>query len=232
MRSARARARCSSRAARFRCRAKSARHRRCHACDRTAVTRPRGCGSAAACATARRSSKRARGRPSTISSIRRAASRAARRSTSSISPSATTRRPSSSASTSSACSTSSRSPRATRCSARSRGASARRSRAQLVPRRGELHEAYFWNTGGGAGLTTSLGARGLGYGFVEARGEVSSHLQPAWALGAGASAGVIFGDASDRWRAHLHARALRYALGDPYTETRDRPRSTPFDHRR
>jgi Domain of unknown function (DUF4105) len=90
--------------------------------------------------------------------------------------------------------------------------------SQLVPRRGELREAYFWKTGGGAGLTTSLGALGLAYGFLEARGELSSHLQPAWALGAGASAGVLFGDASDRWRMHLHAGALRYALGDPHTE--------------
>ncbi|MBS1106322.1 MAG: hypothetical protein H6Q91_1824 [Deltaproteobacteria bacterium] len=89
--------------------------------------------------------------------------------------------------------------------------------SQLVPRHGALHEAYFWNTGGGAGLTTSLGPLGLAYGFVEARGEVSSHLQPAWALGGGGSAGVLFGDADDRWRAHLHASAIRYALGDPHT---------------
>jgi hypothetical protein len=90
--------------------------------------------------------------------------------------------------------------------------------SQLVPRRGEVHEAYFWRTGGGAGLTTSLGSLGLAYGFVEARGEVSSHLQPAWALGGGGSAGILLGDANDRWRAHLHAGAIRYALGDPHTK--------------
>lgn len=90
--------------------------------------------------------------------------------------------------------------------------------SELVPRHGELHEAYFWRTGGGAGLTTSLGNLGLAYGLVELRGDVSSHLRPAWALGGGGSAGVLFGDASDRWRAHLHAAAIRYALGDPHTE--------------
>ncbi len=90
--------------------------------------------------------------------------------------------------------------------------------SELVPRHGELDEAYFWRTGGGVGLTKSLGDIGLAYGLFELRGDVSSHLQPAWALGGGASAGVLFGDATDRWRAHLHAAAIRYALGDPYTD--------------
>ncbi len=89
--------------------------------------------------------------------------------------------------------------------------------SDLVPRNGDLREAYFWRTGGGAGLTTSLGALGLAYGLLEVRSEVSSHLQPAWALGGGANAGILFGDARDRWRAHLHGAAIRYALGDPHT---------------
>jgi hypothetical protein len=87
----------------------------------------------------------------------------------------------------------------------------------LVPKRGALREAYFWRTGGGAGLTMALGSLGLAYAFVEVRGDVSSYLEPAWALGGGGSAGVIVGDAADRWRAHLYASALRQALGDPYT---------------
>ena len=90
--------------------------------------------------------------------------------------------------------------------------------SELVPRDGDLREAYFWRTGGGAGLATALGERGIAYGLVELRTEVSSHLQPAWAIGAGGSAGVLFGDPDDRWRAHLHASAIRYALGDPHTE--------------
>jgi hypothetical protein len=88
----------------------------------------------------------------------------------------------------------------------------------LAPVRGELRERYFWRTGGGAGLTFALGDFGLAYGFVEARGDVSSYLQPAWALGAGGSAGVLVGDERDRWRAHLHGSAIRYALGDPNTD--------------
>jgi hypothetical protein len=86
-----------------------------------------------------------------------------------------------------------------------------------VPRGDALHEAYFWRSGGGAGLTMALGDFGLAYGFAEARADVSSHLQPAWAIGAGGSLGVLVGDPSDRWRAHLHGAAIRYALGDPYT---------------
>ena len=96
----------------------------------------------------------------------------------------------------------------------------------LVPRGDALREAYFWRTGGGAGLTMALGSIGLAYGFAEARADVSSHLQPAWAIGAGGSVGLIVCDSRDRWRAHLNGSALRYALGDPYTSL-----SLHFDQR-
>jgi hypothetical protein len=78
-------------------------------------------------------------------------------------------------------------------------------------------EAYFWRSGGGAGLTASLGERGLAYAFAELRGDVASWLDPAASLGAGASAGVLLGDPRDRWRAHLHGRAAWHALGDRHT---------------
>lgn len=79
---------------------------------------------------------------------------------------------------------------------------------------GDGREAYFWRTGGGAGATLALGDVGLAYAFAEARADLSTWLDPPLSVGAGASAGVLTGDAGDRWRAHLHASALYYPLGD------------------
>ena len=73
-----------------------------------------------------------------------------------------------------------------------------------------------WRTNGGAGLATELGSHALAYAFVEATADVSGALQPEWAIGAGATAGLFLGDPSDRWRAHLHAGAMGFALGDAH----------------
>jgi hypothetical protein len=88
---------------------------------------------------------------------------------------------------------------------------------RLVPRDdGELRDAYFWRTNGGAGLAAQLGPQALAYAFLEATADVSGALQPDWAIGAGATAGLFVGDPSDRWRAHLHAGAMGFALGDSH----------------
>jgi hypothetical protein len=88
---------------------------------------------------------------------------------------------------------------------------------RLAPRGdGELREAYFWRTNGGAGLATQLGSRALVYGFLEATADVSGALDPEWAIGAGVTAGLFVGDPADRWRAHLHAGAMGFALGDDH----------------
>jgi hypothetical protein len=88
---------------------------------------------------------------------------------------------------------------------------------RLAPRGdGELREAYFWRTNGGGGLATQLGPRALAYGFLEATADVSGALDPEWAIGAGVTAGLFVGDPADRWRAHLHAGAMGFALGDDH----------------
>lgn len=87
----------------------------------------------------------------------------------------------------------------------------------LVPHDGELHPASLWRSAGGAGLTTALGPHGLAYAFAEASADVSSRISPAYAIGPGASAGVIFSDLADRYRLHLSASATRYVAGDVRT---------------
>lgn len=82
---------------------------------------------------------------------------------------------------------------------------------------GDGREAYFWRSGGGAGAALALGEVGLVYGFAEARADLSTWLDPAISVGAGASAGILAGDPGDRWRAHLHGAALYYGLGDRRT---------------
>ncbi len=81
---------------------------------------------------------------------------------------------------------------------------------------GELRDAFFWRTNGGAGLATQLGPLALAYAFLEATADVSGALDPEWAVGAGVTAGVFLGDPGDRWRAHLHAGAMGFALGDDH----------------
>lgn len=90
--------------------------------------------------------------------------------------------------------------------------------SRLVPRSGGGQgDAWFWDLAGGAGLAAPLGERALAYAFAEAQAESSPHLSPAFAIGPGASLGLLLGGAGDRWRAHLRARAVHLALGDPHS---------------
>ena len=53
------------------------------------------------------------------------------------------------------------------------------------------------------------------YGFLEAALDVSSRFDRDYALGAGPAIGVL-ANVSDRWGVNLHARSLRYGLGDDH----------------
>jgi hypothetical protein len=86
-----------------------------------------------------------------------------------------------------------------------------------VPRGGALRDAWFWDVSGGPGLAVALGGAGVAYAFAELQADASPYLAPSYAVGAGASAGLLLGDPVDRWRGHLRARALAFALGDPHT---------------
>jgi len=88
---------------------------------------------------------------------------------------------------------------------------------RLAPRSGGgFGDAWFWDLSGGAGFTSALGERGLAYAFAEAQAETSPRLSPALAVGPGASAGLLLGGPEDRWRTHLHARAVYLPLGDAH----------------
>jgi hypothetical protein len=90
--------------------------------------------------------------------------------------------------------------------------------SRLAPRAdGALRDAWFWDVTGGAGLTAALGARTLAYAFVEAQAETSPRLSPGVAVGPGASAGLLWGGDTDRWRAHLRGRAVHLPLGDAHS---------------
>jgi hypothetical protein len=89
--------------------------------------------------------------------------------------------------------------------------------SRLRPHRGELRDAPFWRSGGGAGLAASPLPHLIVYGFAEARADVAAALDPAVSVGPGASAGVLVGSPGDLWRTHLSARAARYVLGDART---------------
>jgi hypothetical protein len=98
--------------------------------------------------------------------------------------------------------------------------------SRLVPGAGEnpghsgLSERYVWHSNGGAGLTGQLAANATVYGFLDASADVSTSLQPSYAVGPGLAAGAFVGPASDRWRAHLLARVTRFALGEASTASR------------
>ncbi|HEY8494918.1 MAG TPA: DUF4105 domain-containing protein [Myxococcota bacterium] len=90
--------------------------------------------------------------------------------------------------------------------------------SRLAPRaNGETGDAWFWDLSGGAGLTASLGERGLAYAFLDAQLETSPRLSPALAAGPGASVGLLWGSPAERWRAHLRARAVHLPLGDAHS---------------
>jgi hypothetical protein len=95
--------------------------------------------------------------------------------------------------------------------------------SRLMPRsgsHGDLSDGKLWHTNGGAGLSVRPWRGALAYTFLEGTFDMSGKLQPNYALGAGASAGIFVGDSEDRWKAHLHARATRFVAGDTRTALR------------
>ena len=80
-------------------------------------------------------------------------------------------------------------------------------------------EPLVFRLNGGPGL--AYGAPGLFsgnavyYGFIEAALDVGSRFESNYALGAGPAVGVL-ANVSDRWGVNLHARSLRYGLGDDH----------------
>ena len=91
--------------------------------------------------------------------------------------------------------------------------------SRLVPQNGsnELEEAYVWRSGGGVGIAAQPWASALAYVFVDATADYSPALEEDHAIGPGASAGLFFGPASDRWKGQLSATVTRFALGDVST---------------
>jgi hypothetical protein len=81
----------------------------------------------------------------------------------------------------------------------------------------DLRDGKLWRSAGGAGISLRPWSGALAYLFLDATFDVSGKLDDDWALGAGTSAGLLFGDAGDRWRGHLFARATRYFAGDTRT---------------
>ena len=71
----------------------------------------------------------------------------------------------------------------------------------------------------GPGLAYSLsglfGGSAVYYGFLEAALDVGKRFEDDYALGAGPSIGLL-ANLSDRWKMNLHARSLRYGLGDDH----------------
>jgi hypothetical protein len=81
----------------------------------------------------------------------------------------------------------------------------------------DLRDGKLWRSAGGAGVSVRPWRGALAYLFLDATFDVSGKLDDDWALGAGTSAGLLFGDENDRWRGHLFARATRYFAGDSRT---------------
>ena len=93
--------------------------------------------------------------------------------------------------------------------------------SRLIPhaRSNDLGEQYVWRSAGGAGLAAEPWTNALAYAFVDATADVSPALDDDQAIGPGASAGVFFGPASDRWKAQLFATVTRFALGEVSTDS-------------
>ncbi len=81
----------------------------------------------------------------------------------------------------------------------------------------DLRDGKLWRSAGGAGVSVRPWGGALAYLFLDATFDVSGKLDDDWALGAGTSAGLLFGNENDRWRGHLFARATRYFAGDTRT---------------
>ena len=80
-------------------------------------------------------------------------------------------------------------------------------------------EPLVFRANGGPGLAYDAAGSDDGYslvyGFLEASLDAGTPYDHDYALGAGPAIGWL-ADLSDRWRIHLHARALRYGLGDTH----------------
>jgi hypothetical protein len=83
--------------------------------------------------------------------------------------------------------------------------------------RDDLTDASIYRTRGGAGLSRRLGELATSYVFLEGTADFSGRLAPEYAIAGGVRAGLQLGDRHDRWRAHLHAGADGYFLGDTRT---------------
>jgi hypothetical protein len=81
----------------------------------------------------------------------------------------------------------------------------------------DLRDGKLWRSAGGAGVSLRPWNGALAYLFLDATFDVSGKLDDDWALGAGTSVGLLFGDENDRWRGHVFARATRYFAGDTRT---------------
>jgi hypothetical protein len=87
----------------------------------------------------------------------------------------------------------------------------------LLPRdsdRGELRDGRLWRSAGGGGLAMRPTGASLAYLFLEGSADVSDRLQPGYALGAGASVGLVVGEVEDAWRTQLRAGAMGFVAGD------------------
>jgi hypothetical protein len=80
-------------------------------------------------------------------------------------------------------------------------------------------EPLIFRASGGPGLAFNMPGTHEGksvyYGFLEAALDAGKRFDRDYALGAGPVAGWLT-DISDRWRINLHARSLRYGLGDAH----------------
>ena len=65
------------------------------------------------------------------------------------------------------------------------------------------------------GLSGLFDGRAVYYGFLEAALDVGKRFEDDYAVGAGPSIGLL-ANLSDRWKMNLHARSLRYGLGDDH----------------
>jgi hypothetical protein len=80
-------------------------------------------------------------------------------------------------------------------------------------------EPLVFRANGGPGLAYNVPGSSDGhavyYGFLEASLDAGKRYHRGYALGIGPGIGWL-ADLSQRWRVHLHARALRYGLGDTH----------------
>jgi hypothetical protein len=93
------------------------------------------------------------------------------------------------------------------------------TRQMLVGHRddGDLRNAFTWQSHGGGGLAYQPWHGSTAYAFLEGNFDVSGKLDPNYAVGLGASVGLLTGAHDDRWRGHLRLAAMEYLAGDRRT---------------